>query len=110
MSEELRETFLHRECAVAGIDKGTTAEAQYKRRLNAEAQRKLNRAITAALPSKRSAATSRIEVQDDWDDEESPTTSYSDREDVEKWASHYINTNFRQVYTCLLYTSDAADE
>ena len=97
-SSDLREGFLYRECVAAGLEQGTTVEAQFKKRINSENQRKINRIITAAMPSKRSAATSQIEVPDDWDNADSPTTRYSDVFNVEKWASYHINTNFRQVY------------
>ena len=87
-----------KECAQAALDKGTTVASQYIQRMNNEAQRKTNRAIAAALPSKRSKVTSQIEVPHNLDDDRSVCDTYERKDDVEKWASCHINRNFRQVY------------
>ena len=121
-SEDLQDHYIYQEYARADLDKGTSTVTQQKKRINAKAQRKLNQTIAAALPSKRSQSTLTIEVSDDWDDDDSPRTQYSDKDDVKKWASYHINTNFRQVYNTpteeerfqqdfgLLSTTPAAEE
>ena len=97
-SEENREEFLLQECQQAALNKGTTIATQYTKRMNCELQRKMHRAITSALPSKRSKATDAIEVPRDWNNDNSICDTYSEKEDVEKWASYHIHRNFRQVY------------
>jgi len=96
--EEHRLAYQTRVCAAAAIKRNTSIQGQVRQRVNRECQRRINRAISSATPSKQSSAMRDAVIPDDWDDDESPCTTYSDKNDVEEWALRHIHRNFKQIY------------
>jgi len=96
--EEHRLAYQTRICAAAAIEKKTSIQGQIRMRANRECQRRINRAINAATPSKQSAAMRDAVIPDDWNDDNSECTTYTDKAEVEEWALRHIHRNFKQIY------------
>ena len=96
--EEHRLSYQTRVCAAAAIKNNTSVQGQIRQRVNRECQRKINRAISAATPCKQSAAMQDAVIPDDWEDDDSPCTTFSDKNDVEEWALRHIHRTFKQIY------------